>query len=246
MTTSKASHRASRFVSYVKKRLGLDADNAERWSERRTKHVVAFGESIAQIAKKRLGDEQFSGLIITLNRAALSVGADGQSVFLPGTVVELPAPSEVKVYRANFAVGERPKRLAQPRQPNGAPDSTRQVSNVVPEGDDGNFVVALSAACRMFVATRGPFAAQFSVKLQTEILGTYVTIAAYESILGKTKRLLYRADGACRQMDIDLPADIAREMAKRDFERNWQRYYDQYLMQTQAVIQPLQPQAIPQ
>ncbi len=244
MTTSNSSHRASRFVSYVKKKLGLDADNAQRWSERRTKHVVAFGETVEQIAKKRLGDEQFAGLIVTLNRAVISTGADRQPIIMPGTIVELPAPAEVKVYRANFAVGERPKRSALNRQVSLLPDSTKQVPYVVPEVDDGNYVVALSPACRMFVVTRGPFAAQFSVKLQTEILGTYVTIASYESILGKTKRLLYRCDGACRQMDIELPADVAREMAKRDFERNWQRYFDQYLIQTQTVMPALQP--IPQ
>jgi hypothetical protein len=228
----------------VKKKLGLDADNAQRWSERRTKHVVAFGETVEQIAKKRLGDEQFAGLIVTLNRAVISTGADRQPIIMPGTIVELPAPAEVKVYRANFAVGERPKRSALNRQVSLLPDSTKQVPYVVPEVDDGNYVVALSPACRMFVVTRGPFAAQFSVKLQTEILGTYVTIASYESILGKTKRLLYRCDGACRQMDIELPADVAREMAKRDFERNWQRYFDQYLIQTQTVMPALQP--IPQ
>jgi len=234
MTRSNPSRRASRFVSYVKKRLGLDADSAQRWRERRTKHVVAFGETVEQIAKSRLGHEQFAGLIVTLNRGVIWMGDDRQPSVSPGTILELPAPAEVKVYRINFAVGERPKRSAPARQAD-LPDSTKQVPYAVPAVDDGNYVVALSPACRMFVVTRGPFAAQFSVKLQTEILGTYVTIAAYESILGKTKRLLFRCDGACRQMDIELPADVAREMAKRDFERNWQRYYDQYLTQAHPV-----------
>jgi len=237
MTPSNSSHRASRFISYVKKRLGADESGAARWSERRTKHVVAYGETVEQIAKKRLGDEQFGALIVTLNRALISFGDDGQVIVAPGTILDLPAPAEVKVYRTNFAVGYRPKRSA-PAALAIRPDATKQMQKDVPEEDDGNYVVALSQACRMFVATRGPFSAQFSVKLQTAFLGSYVTIAAYESILGKTKRLLYRSDGTCRQMDIDLPATIAKEMATRDFERNWQRYYDQYFVVATCPVTP--------
>ncbi len=79
--------------------------------------------------------------------------------------------------------------------------------------DDG-VITELSEACRIYSGAHGPIGTQFSVKLQASFHNGFLIIAAYESVLGRTKRITFRPDGSCAQFEVDLPSDVAVEMAK--------------------------------
>ncbi|HEY9711833.1 MAG TPA: hypothetical protein V6C72_00085, partial [Chroococcales cyanobacterium] len=71
----------------------------------------------------------------------------------------------------------------------------------------------------------------FTIRLQIELPDSHqwVTIAAYESMMGRITRRTDKSDGSRNYLDVALPAPVARQMAREDFTRNWQRYLERFL-----------------
>ncbi|HEY9777138.1 MAG TPA: hypothetical protein V6C81_25455 [Planktothrix sp.] len=225
------SPRALRFFQLVQVKLGLRSDETSVWRDRRSKYVVQVGETLDEIAHEQLGDSRLARLIVILNR---TVVVDETSVLEEGVVLDMPAPREVKNFRNNYM-------QSKPRSRTGSigvvsselhekPAKDTVITGEPAGPDDDVESIELGTVCRLYSIRRRPDDVQFSIKLQTGLLGSYVTIAAYESFMGKTQRLIYRRDGTCAIIDIDLPAEVAKDMAASDFMRNWQQYYDAYFL----------------
>ena len=233
------SPRALRFFQLVQSKLGLKDEKKEHWRERRTKYVVEPGETLEQIAQLQLGDKRLAGLIVILNRASVHPATNTCASIEPGMELELPAPREVRVYRNNYLKSGEPKSSSP--SSSDAPDSTEPESDTVVTGDpieDGMSVIKVSNECRIYSINRRPEDAQFSVKLQVSLLGSYATISAYESFMGKSQRIIYRCDGTSKVMDVDLPPAVVKDMATSDFARNWQKYYDSYFLPNEIAPPP--------
>ncbi|MGH9551774.1 MAG: DUF7718 family protein [Terriglobales bacterium] len=223
-TTKQLSFRANRFLSYVQKKLGLSRIETQR-PESRTRYIVQPGETLESIASESFGDTRFSDLIVTVNRAKVAIDDEGRATVESGQILDLPAPREARIYKANVLTTVRGGCVATVHKPRllDVPSVDRTVPTV---SDD--LIDELSEVCRLFCSVRGSHGSQFSVKLQTSILGSFVTIAAYDSMHGRASRTVYGRDGTSLQMQLDLPNHVVYDMAKRDFRRNWQRYYDLY------------------
>jgi hypothetical protein len=229
------SRRAADFVQFVRRSLGLTQSAVP--VSGRCKHVVAQGETVEKISRMILGDERFAGLIITINRAKIIVDRRGVAFTEPGTAIELPDQEELRIYRENFLLQRRKSSRPKVAVNKSYLDSIA-IDAVEPftfELKDDGIVTELSRACRIYTGEQGPIGTQFSVKLQAAFHNGYLTIAAYESVLGRTRRITFSPDGSCSQLDVDLPSDVAIEMAKRDFQRNWKRYYDTYFLTPASV-----------
>ncbi len=225
------SERAARFARLVKGKLGLPTGHGPGEHASRFKHLVRSGETVANVARTCLGDARLEGLVVTINRSSIVIDRHGVALVLPDTTLDMPCDDEVRIYRENYAtakvkVVESPKVAVNKRLL--ATIAMNVVDQITVETNNESSTTQLSDGCRVFIGNQGPIGTQFSVKLQASFHSGYVTIAAYESILVRTRRVIFKPDGSCSQLDIDLPVDVAREMAKRDFQCNWKRYYDGY------------------
>lgn len=234
------SRRAYRFLAKIRKRLfGSRLDKSPLQNVNRFKYTTRPGETIDRIAKICLGDERLAGLIITINRSSIVFDGNGVAVTLPGTPLDLPAMEEVRVYKENYlpSLSKASPRIAKVKPRIAVNQNFLQNIEISPIDkftvevkQDPATIVELSEGCRMSISSVNPLQTQFSVKLQAAFFNGYMTIASYESILGQTRRVIFTSDQRSNTIEIDLPADVAVEMAKRDFHRNWKKYYDDYFL----------------
>lgn len=229
-TQKELSYRAQRFLAYMQKKLGLSRLESQR-RESRTSHIVQPDETLEGIAKEVFGDERFSYLIAAINRTVVSLDESGHASICAGQIIALPAQGEANVFHDTLLGQRSRKRRYLPRSI--VASEVPSVNLVAPSTNEDS-VDELSEVCRVSCSVRGSVSTQFYVKLQTGMLGSHSTIASYESSGGKTVRILYNRDGSSSQMQIDLPPEVVRDMAKRDFRRNWQRYYDLYFQTASA------------
>jgi len=244
------SRRAATFLNYVRTKLHLiPAELLER-TNGRSRHNVVSGETIEKIAESYYGDARVAGLLLTINRSSVMFDERGMSSIMPNTTLILPDREEVRLYKENFLLSKnrfrryrsKPK-IAVNKEFLASVASSSDEFTVQLEPDE--HVTDLPGGCRIYAGATGPIGTQFSVKLQASFFDSYVTIAAYESTLGRTRRIIFKRDGGSSQLDIDLPSDVAIEMAKRDFRRNWQRYYDGYSYSAVSVsLEKLRPMLI--
>lgn len=230
------SRRAYRFLAQIRKRLFRSrSDRSRANNANRFKHIVRPGETLDLIAKICLGDERLAGLIITINRSSIVFDGNGVAFTAPGTPLDLPALEEVRVYRENYLpLSPRTHKMKPRMAVNQNFLQNIAISQIdkftVEVKQDESTIVDLSDGCRMIISGNGPVQTQFSVKLQAAFFSGYMNIAAYESILGRTRRVIFKSDQKSSTLEIDLPTDVAVEMAKRDFHRNWKKYYDDYFL----------------
>jgi hypothetical protein len=97
-------------------------------------------------------------------------------------------------------------------------------------------VVQLSDCCRVLINESTINADEFQIKLEAAILNNWTTIAAYYSQNNRIARVMYRTDGRRKQIDMQLPSSVVKEMAEEDFMHNWQRHYRGYMMQQPSSI----------
>lgn len=97
-------------------------------------------------------------------------------------------------------------------------------------------VVQLSDCCRVLINESTTNADEFQIKLEAAILNNWTTIAAYYSQNNRIARVMYRTDGRRKQIDMQLPSSVVKEMAEEDFMHNWQRHYRGYMMQQPSSI----------
>ncbi len=97
-------------------------------------------------------------------------------------------------------------------------------------------VVQLSDCCRVLINESTSNVDEFQIKLEAAIMSNWTTIAAYYSQNNRIARVMYRTDGRRKQIDMQLPASVVKEMAEEDFMHNWQRHYRGYMMQQPSSI----------
>ncbi len=97
-------------------------------------------------------------------------------------------------------------------------------------------VVQLSDCCRVLINESVTNHDEFHIKLEASILDRWTTIAAYYSQQNRIARVMYRTDGRRKQIDMQLPPAVAKEMAEEDFMHNWERHYRGYMMQQPSSI----------
>ncbi|MCC7527557.1 MAG: hypothetical protein IT342_03475 [Candidatus Melainabacteria bacterium] len=97
-------------------------------------------------------------------------------------------------------------------------------------------VVQLSDCCRVLINESTSSEDDFHIKLEALIVSSWITIAAYYSQGGRIARVMYRTDGRRKQIDMQLPASVVKEMAEEDFMHNWERHYRGYMMQQPSSI----------
>lgn len=97
-------------------------------------------------------------------------------------------------------------------------------------------VVQLSDCCRVLINESTTSEDEFHIKLEAFIMNAWITIAAYYSQNDRIARVMYRTDGRRKQIDMQLPPSVVKEMAEEDFMHNWERHYRGYMMQQQSSI----------
>lgn len=97
-------------------------------------------------------------------------------------------------------------------------------------------VVQLSDCCRVLINESTTSEDDFHIKLEALIMSSWITIAAYYSQDGRIARVMYRTDGRRKQIDMQLPPSVVKEMAEEDFMHNWERHYRGYMMQQPSSI----------
>lgn len=97
-------------------------------------------------------------------------------------------------------------------------------------------VVQLSDCCRVLINESTTSEDDFHIKLEALIVNSWITIAAYYSQDGRIARVMYRTDGRRKQIDMQLPPSVVKEMAEEDFMHNWERHYRGYMMQQPSSI----------
>jgi hypothetical protein len=103
-------------------------------------------------------------------------------------------------------------------------------------GDAIGAVVQLADCCRVLINESTTNANEFHIKLEAYIFESWTTIAAYYSQNNRIARVMYRTDGRRKQIDMQLPASVVKEMAEEDFMHNWERHYRGYMMQQPSSI----------
>lgn len=97
-------------------------------------------------------------------------------------------------------------------------------------------VVQLSDCCRVVINESSTNTDEFHIRLEASILEKWTTIAAYYSQDERIARVMYRTDGRRKQIDMQLPSSVVKEMAEEDFMHNWERHYRGYMMQQPSSI----------
>ncbi len=97
-------------------------------------------------------------------------------------------------------------------------------------------VVQLSDCCRVLINESTNNVDEFHIKLEASIMNSWITIAAYYSQNDRIARVMYRTDGRRKQIDMQLPPSVVKEMAEEDFMHNWERHYRGYMMQQPSSI----------
>ncbi len=97
-------------------------------------------------------------------------------------------------------------------------------------------VVQLSDCCRVLIDESTANEDEFQIKLEALIRNAWITIAAYYSQNNHIARVMYRTDGRRKQIDMQLPPSVVKEMAEEDFMHNWERHYRGYMMQQPSSI----------
>jgi hypothetical protein len=97
-------------------------------------------------------------------------------------------------------------------------------------------VVQLADCCRVLINESTTNNDEFHIKLEAYIRNSWTTIAAYYSQNNRIARVMYRTDGRRKQIDMQLPSSVVKEMAEEDFMHNWERHYRGYMMQQPSSI----------
>lgn len=103
-------------------------------------------------------------------------------------------------------------------------------------GDAIGAVVQLADCCRVLINESTTSSDDFHIRLEAYILDAWTTIAAYYSQNNRIARVMYRTDGRRKQIDMQLPPAVVKEMAEEDFMHNWERHYRGYMMQQPSSI----------
>ncbi|MBS1992071.1 MAG: hypothetical protein JSS86_25855 [Cyanobacteria bacterium SZAS LIN-2] len=90
-------------------------------------------------------------------------------------------------------------------------------------------VVALSHYCRMIKFEVEGGQSDTIIKLQVLEESRWQTITAYIITEQTSRRLAHYASKQDRQINIDLPSEVARELSVSDLKRNWKQYVQHYL-----------------
>ena len=196
------SRRAVTFLNYVRTKLHLIPSELTERTIGRSRHDVVPGETIEKIAETYYGDARVAGLLLTINRSSVIFDERGMSSIMSGTQLILPDRDEVRLYKDNFLLSKnRSRRLRS--KPKIAVNKEFLASVAVSSSDDftlelepDGHVTDLPGGCRIFAGASGPIGTQFSVKLQASFFEGYITIAAYESTLGRTKRIISNVTAA--------------------------------------------------
>jgi hypothetical protein len=228
------SHRAARFLEFILDKFSVSAIRNRRRSEDcRRKYVVCFGDTVQKVAARELGDVRFAGLVVSINRIAVKLDQHSRVAIIPGTVLELPGEEEICAYKQQFLsrnkVGPASPRMTVNREFLTHLQDTKIDTTVTEQAVDQS-ITQLPGGLRIVQGSNGAIGANFTVRLQAPFFASFVTIAAYESSLGRTRRIMFNPDGSSAQLNIDLPIEIVEPMAHSDFQRNWQTYYDAYFL----------------
>lgn len=97
-------------------------------------------------------------------------------------------------------------------------------------------LVHLSDCCRVQISESSSNQNEFNIRLEAKIMDSWRTIAAYYSREERIARVMYRIDGRRKQIDVQLPSSVVKEMAEEDFMHNWERHYRGYMMQKPSSI----------
>lgn len=97
-------------------------------------------------------------------------------------------------------------------------------------------IVHLSDCCRVQISESSTNHNEFNIRLEAHIMDNWRTIAAYYSREERIARVMYRIDGRRKQIDVQLPSAVVKEMAEEDFMHNWERHYRGYMMQKPSSI----------
>ncbi|MBC7997246.1 MAG: 50S ribosomal protein L11 methyltransferase [Leptolyngbya sp.] len=97
-------------------------------------------------------------------------------------------------------------------------------------------LVHLSDCCRVQISESSTNQNEFNIRLEAKIMDSWRTIAAYYSREERIARVMYRIDGRRKQIDVQLPSSVVKEMAEEDFMHNWERHYRGYMMQKPSSI----------
>lgn len=97
-------------------------------------------------------------------------------------------------------------------------------------------LVHLSDCCRVQINESSINQNEFNIRLEAKIMDSWRTIAAYYSREERIARVMYRIDGRRKQIDVQLPSSVVKEMAEEDFMHNWERHYRGYMMQKPSSI----------
>ncbi len=98
-------------------------------------------------------------------------------------------------------------------------------------GDAIGAVVQLADCCRVLINESTTNSDEYHIKLEAYIRDSWTVIAAYYSQNNRIARVMYRTDGRRKQIDMQLPPAVVKEMAEEDFMHNWERHYRGFMMQ---------------
>jgi hypothetical protein len=208
-------------------------------TERRC-YQVRLGETLQSVALRDplMRDSHMWPLLAKINGLSQETDSHGKPVtqLSRGQYMVLPTQSEIDEYRllnrmsalvcAKSAIDCRPSVNLGQRPvffDNGDSSSHTELDNRVQNFSD---------FCRMVVSETNAMGIVFDVRLQAQVMSTWVTVASYECYSEQTMRTVCHQNGSRNKLTVDLPAEVARQMAKEDFTRNWHLYYNSYLTQT--------------
>ncbi|HEY9773585.1 MAG TPA: hypothetical protein V6C81_07220 [Planktothrix sp.] len=221
----------------------IDRLNESQISERRC-YQVRLGETLESVALRDplIGDVQLWTLIAKINGMSTELDADGRTVakLVQGQYLVLPTTAEMAEFKLldklNRAAGERTKVIdGKPPSPFGELFSTLQ--NLQRSMKSSSKVESLSDFCKLIVFRSDTAeGVVHNIKLQAWITGCWQMIASYDCTPQASTRTISRSDGKSELLRIDLPPEIAEQMATEDFRRNWHFYYNHYFIQQQANL----------
>lgn len=177
---------------------------------------------------------------------AVRSGGDLDAVRMPrvifaesATAFDEEAPAPKIIFHAEEVTKKAAEEIlafGQPEAEEKEKDKDCTIFEPEPLGDVIGAVVQLADCCRVLINESTTNCDEFHIRLEAYILDSWTTIAAYYSQDNRIARVMYRTDGRRKQIDMQLPASVVKEMAEEDFMSNWQRHYRGYMMQQPSSI----------
>lgn len=198
-------------------------------TERRC-YRVGLGETLKSVALRdpAMQDERFWRLLASLNGLPVETDPQGNPVahLVRGQYIVLPNQTEI----AEFQILDRLARAAHGHSSRQRRAEDHKPIDCTPhsQGAVREWCEDLSDYCRLVVRQepRG-----FSVMLEANMMQRWIGLASYSTSGGRTVRSIVCPFKAVEDMTVDLPIDVAFQLAREDFRRNWHLYYNAYFIQ---------------